>query len=110
MTSDDYYRALEAQLNAEFPIETMRLDISMLRFQLETRTKERDAARAERDALKVVADSCAAAVALADAQLEIEAAVEECGEDADTLRNPRWSSAVQAFARAVSAYRKATGR
>lgn len=44
--SPEYYRDLEARLDAEFPIEGMRLDISTLRFQLDNRTKERDDARA----------------------------------------------------------------
>lgn len=45
-------RDLEARLDAEFPIEGMRLDISTLRFQLANRTKERDEARAQVEALQ----------------------------------------------------------
>lgn len=45
MPDAEYYRKLELGLNAEFPAEGAQLDIAVLRFQLENRTKERDEAR-----------------------------------------------------------------
>lgn len=50
-------RDLEARLDAEFPIEGMRLEISTLRFQLANRTKERDEARAQVEALQAANDT-----------------------------------------------------
>lgn len=49
-----------------------------------------------------------AAVALAEAQLEIEAAVAETEANGPFVHTDRWSRAVQDFARTVSAYREAT--
>lgn len=51
---DEFYTDLQKQLDKDFPNEGLTLDNSMLKFQLQNRTKERDEARAELEKLKAV--------------------------------------------------------